>query len=101
MPSVYQIKLLIVYFYWIFFTITDVQLTNKFGEADSFFNATHPFVFFVEELSTGTILFIGKMVNPLELDAVPIPSRVHDVNSLAVVPLSETPTSEVTTNANK
>lgn len=80
----------------IFYTLTDVQLSNKFGEADSFFNATHPFAFFVEDQTTGTILFIGKVVNPLESDPVPIPSRILDINSLPlpVVPLPETVTSE-------
>ncbi|KAL3289709.1 hypothetical protein HHI36_023109 [Cryptolaemus montrouzieri] len=52
------------------YSSTDVQLTNKFGEVDNFFNATHPFMFFIEEPTTGTILFIGKVENPLHIDTV-------------------------------
>lgn len=54
---------------------SDIQLTNKFGEAENTFNASHPFLFIVEEHSTGAILFMGKVQNPLEVDSPPIPSR--------------------------
>lgn len=44
-------------------------LTNKFKETDNVFNASHPFLFFVEEQSTGSLLFAGKVENPLETES--------------------------------
>lgn len=35
---------------------------------DEEFEATHPFMFFIEDESTGTILFLGKVENPLDYD---------------------------------
>lgn len=45
---------------------TDVTVINKFGDVENTFNASHPFMFFLEEQTTGTILFTGKVENPLE-----------------------------------
>ncbi|XP_044764996.1 uncharacterized protein LOC123321453 [Coccinella septempunctata] len=52
------------------YSATDVQVINKFGEVDNVFNATHPFMFFIEEQKRGTILFAGKVENPLHLDTL-------------------------------
>jgi hypothetical protein len=57
---------------------SEVQVGNKFGVVDYVFNATHPFLFFLEEQTKGTILFVGKVENPLETNAVPIPPRFGD-----------------------
>lgn len=41
-----------------------VDLTSKFGEHTVEFNATHPFLFFIEDETTNTIVFVGRVVNP-------------------------------------
>ncbi|CAH1969976.1 unnamed protein product [Acanthoscelides obtectus] len=46
------------------YTVTDVSIGNKFGESVERFNATHPFMFFIEGPS-GTVLFIGKLDDPM------------------------------------
>ncbi|KAK9889266.1 hypothetical protein WA026_004545 [Henosepilachna vigintioctopunctata] len=51
------------------FSATDVVVSNKFGEVENVFNATHPFMFFIEEQTKGTILFAGKVENPLNIDS--------------------------------
>ncbi|KAF5288380.1 hypothetical protein FQA39_LY15470 [Lamprigera yunnana] len=64
------------------YAATEIQLGNKFGESDTIFNATYPFLFFLEHQSTGTILFAGKIVNPLEgVDTVdPLSGSNENVN---------------------
>ncbi|KAF2884871.1 hypothetical protein ILUMI_21290 [Ignelater luminosus] len=57
------------------YVATDIELGSKFGDADIIFNATHPFLIFVEERKTGSIVFAGKVENPLQTDFVPLPSR--------------------------
>ena len=49
------------------YAATEVQLGNKIG--DQSFHATHPFLFYIEDESTGTILYVGKMTNPLDTPA--------------------------------
>lgn len=56
-----------------------VQLVNKFGEAESTFNATYPFVFFIQENTVGSVLFVGKVENPLQSESVFTPTRFSDV----------------------
>lgn len=58
-----------------------MQLGNKFGNVENFFNATHPFLFFVEEQTTGSIIFVGKLENPLETQPFPLPPRFKDSES--------------------
>lgn len=41
-----------------------MQIGNKIEEGT--FHANHPFVFYIEDESTGTILYIGKVQNPLD-----------------------------------
>jgi serine protease inhibitor len=38
-------------------------LSNKFGN-DISFHATHPFMFFIQDETMGTVIFVGKLVNP-------------------------------------
>lgn len=52
---------------------TEVQVGNKFGDVEGVFNATHPFLFFIEEQTQGSIVFIGKLENPLEANPLPLP----------------------------
>ncbi|XP_047350131.1 uncharacterized protein LOC124949306 [Vespa velutina] len=46
------------------YAATGVQIGNKIS--DQTFHADHPFVFYIEDESTGTILYIGKIMNPLQ-----------------------------------
>lgn len=42
----------------------EVQIGNKIS--DRTFHARHPFLFFIEDETTGTVVFVGKVTNPLE-----------------------------------
>lgn len=46
------------------YAATQASLTNKFG-GDYEFRADHPFMFIIEDESTKTLLFAGKVTNPL------------------------------------
>ncbi|XP_059622138.1 serine protease inhibitor 2-like [Phlebotomus argentipes] len=47
------------------FAATEVSLVNKFGDDDFvIFNANHPFLFAIEDETTGAILFTGKVMDP-------------------------------------
>lgn len=50
------------FFFDIYFS--GVELSNKFGAPEYIFNASNPFIFFIEHEKTNTVLFIGKVVNP-------------------------------------
>lgn len=41
-----------------------MQLVNKIGVQDELFNASHPFLFFIEDETTGTVVFVGKFMHP-------------------------------------
>lgn len=56
-----------------------VNIGNKIGDVEAYFEATHPFLFFIEEETTGSILFAGKLENPLEEDPQPLPAFKPDV----------------------
>uniref|UniRef100_A0A0A1X300 Neuroserpin n=1 Tax=Zeugodacus cucurbitae TaxID=28588 RepID=A0A0A1X300_ZEUCU len=43
---------------------TEVEIVNRFGADEEEFIANRPFAFFIEEESTGNILFAGKVMNP-------------------------------------
>ncbi|KAK0096551.1 hypothetical protein PV326_005172 [Microctonus aethiopoides] len=45
------------------YAATEVNVGNKV--ADQQFNANHPFVFYIEDETTGTILYVGRVNNPL------------------------------------
>ncbi|KAL2735249.1 antithrombin-III-like isoform X2 [Vespula squamosa] len=46
------------------YAATGIQIGNKITYQT--FHANHPFVFYIEDESTGTILYIGKITNPLQ-----------------------------------
>lgn len=48
------------------YAATEVTLVNKFGETGPTyeFNANHPFLFFIQDETTGALLFAGKVSNP-------------------------------------
>lgn len=51
------------------YATTEVSLVNKFGDAEEElieFNVNRPFVFFIEDEITRQILFVGKVLDPLE-----------------------------------
>ncbi|XP_032678780.1 uncharacterized protein LOC116847660 [Odontomachus brunneus] len=50
------------------YAATEVQLGNKIEEGT--FHANHPFVFYIEDESTGTILYMGKVKNPLDASGI-------------------------------
>ncbi|XP_026469472.1 serine protease inhibitor 27A-like [Ctenocephalides felis] len=44
------------------YAATEIVLTNKFGnDREVFFSATRPFMFFIQDETSGTILFIGEV----------------------------------------
>ncbi|KAK9294348.1 hypothetical protein QLX08_011018 [Tetragonisca angustula] len=45
------------------YVATEIEIGNK--NEEEVFHADHPFVFYIEDESTGTIIYIGKMMNPL------------------------------------
>lgn len=45
------------------YAATQISLTNKFG-GESEFVADRPFLFLIEDESTGTLVFSGKVVKP-------------------------------------
>uniref|UniRef100_A0A2C9GUJ3 Serpin domain-containing protein n=1 Tax=Anopheles culicifacies TaxID=139723 RepID=A0A2C9GUJ3_9DIPT len=48
------------------YAATEIQLVNKFGgNGIQTFNANRPFIFFIEDETLGTMLFAGKIENPV------------------------------------
>lgn len=45
------------------YAASEIQIGNKIEE--STFHANHPFVFYIEDETTGTILYVGKVQNPM------------------------------------
>lgn len=45
------------------YAATQISLTNKFG-GEIEFNADHPFLFLIEDETTGTLVFSGKVIKP-------------------------------------
>lgn len=46
--------------------LLEIQLVNKFGgDGVQIFNANRPFIFFIEDETLGTMLFAGKIENPV------------------------------------
>lgn len=46
------------------YSATEVEIVNRFGADEEEFIVNRPFAFFIEEESTGNILFAGKVMNP-------------------------------------
>lgn len=47
------------------YAATEIQLVNKFGgDGTQIFNANRPFVFFIEDETTGSLLVVGKVEDP-------------------------------------
>lgn len=47
------------------YAATEIQLVNKFGgDGTQIFNANRPFVFFIEDEHTGSLLVVGKVEDP-------------------------------------
>lgn len=52
------------------YAATAVVISNKFGgDTSSDFIANRPFVFLIEDETTGTVLFAGKVCNPADFTA--------------------------------
>lgn len=48
-----------------------VMLDDRVGLRTEMFLATHPFLFFIEDRDTGSVVFVGKVVEPQTSDATP------------------------------
>ncbi|XP_031775315.1 serine protease inhibitor 27A isoform X2 [Apis florea] len=46
------------------YVATEIEIGNK--NQDETFHANHPFLFYIEDESSGTIIYIGKIMNPLD-----------------------------------
>ena len=46
--------------------VTDVNLLEGIPEETDIFRADHPFVFIIQQRSTGNILFVGKLMDPTQ-----------------------------------
>lgn len=54
-----------------FYFFVAIELGNKMG--DETFHATHPFLFYIEDETTGTITYMGIVNDPLEKSRVSKP----------------------------
>lgn len=50
------------------YAVTEIALVNKFGDTIKEFIADRPFLFFIQDETTGTLLFGGKVTNPGEFE---------------------------------
>ncbi|CAK9799548.1 Serine protease inhibitor 2 [Anthophora plagiata] len=46
------------------YVATEIEIGNKIE--DETFHANRPFVFYIEDESTGTVIYVGKIMNPLD-----------------------------------
>lgn len=51
-------------------------LSNKFGSPEYVFNASNPFLFYIEDESKGAILFSGKIENPNQVEQIKFPDEI-------------------------
>lgn len=58
-----------------------IDLVSKFGEHIVDFEATHPFILYIEDETTNTVVFVAKVSNP-EGSGKPI------VSALAPIPIN-------------
>lgn len=62
------------------FASTGMEVRNKFG-GDVYFHAKHPFMFFIQDETTGTVIFVGKLKNPsMELMPLSKPDKASVAN---------------------
>ncbi|XP_078048836.1 uncharacterized protein LOC144476110 isoform X2 [Augochlora pura] len=80
------------------YAATEVELGNKIE--DESFHATHPFLFYIEDESTGTILYIGKVVDPLNTSAKQGTDSQQDFSSKVGSEISEAEALQAGLNAN-
>lgn len=73
----------------IFYCFTEVALGNKFGTPDASFNASNPFVFYIEDEFTGNVLFVGKIENPTQIEQLPFPEELSMPTRMAPNPEPE------------
>ncbi|KYQ54644.1 Serpin B3, partial [Trachymyrmex zeteki] len=66
------------------YAATEIQIGNKIEEGT--FHANHPFVFYIEDETTGTILYVGKIQNPLNISGTT--GKVQQENSVVPAVLS-------------
>ncbi|KAJ8686512.1 hypothetical protein QAD02_022306 [Eretmocerus hayati] len=73
------------------YTATEVELGNKMS--DETFHANHPFLFYIEDESTGSILFMGVVNNPRERTGIvePAMQSPSTTPSLLASPSSQPP----------
>ncbi|CAH1403068.1 unnamed protein product [Nezara viridula] len=69
--------------------VSAIELVNKFGMHTLTFNVSRPFIFFIEDETTNTVIFIGKVVNPVA-PGKPIVSASVPVTTTASPPTTET-----------
>lgn len=48
------------------YVATEAEVANKFGDARMILKVDRPFLFFIEDETTHTAVFVGKVVNPLQ-----------------------------------
>lgn len=60
------------------YVATEIELGNKIGEES--FHADHPFLFYIEDESTGTIVYMGKLINPLDTSGSTAVSNQFDIS---------------------
>ncbi|XP_066906144.1 serine protease inhibitor 2 [Halyomorpha halys] len=70
--------------------VSAVELVNKFGMHTVIFNVSRPFLFFIEDETTNTVVFIGKVVNPVA-PGKPIVSGAVPVRTLTKPLTTKTP----------
>ncbi|XP_058796225.1 uncharacterized protein LOC131667058 [Phymastichus coffea] len=66
------------------YVATTIELGNKMG--DETFHATHPFLFYIEDESTGTITYMGIVDHPLETSRVVKPPPALTSQTLGPMP---------------
>ncbi|PNF27058.1 Serine protease inhibitor 27A [Cryptotermes secundus] len=72
------------------FASTGMELKNKFG-GDVYFHAKHPFMFFIQDETTGTVIFVGKLNNP-STELIPL-SKPDDASVAHIEPQPGVPQS--------
>lgn len=80
------------------YAATEVELGNKIE--DESFHATHPFIFYIEDGTTGTILYVGKVTDPTNTSAKQDTDSQQDFSSKYGSEIPEAEASQAGLNAN-